>query len=240
MIQSLLSHRPLTKPLIRLPLGNIVCVAPQPYVPTTATSPLFPPVLNCQSSTSFGSKFSSDVTIKRSSGYIICKKLELGTVRYRRDWGVRWITCCCLALSVKLRWTYLLLCIFLLESSIFSPQRHVKLCFHCCKAILLRLGSLKYFLSLPFSIFVPALLRITRILNYIWTLLWGYLQDPGPILQTKHHFFCISTFFQSYIFLYHLGQVIHSGTGRNFALLVLTLQRKRKSVHKISNDIACM
>lgn len=114
-------------------------------------SPL-PPVLNCQSSTSFGSKFSSDVTIKRSSGYIICKKLELGTVRYRRDWGDRWITCCCLALSMKLRSIYFLLCTFLLESSIFffSPQRHVKLCFHCCKAILLRLGSLKYFLSLPF------------------------------------------------------------------------------------------
>lgn len=47
VIQSLPSHRPLANPLILLPLGSIVCMAPQLYVPTTATSPLFPPALNC-------------------------------------------------------------------------------------------------------------------------------------------------------------------------------------------------
>lgn len=118
VIQSLPNQRPLTNLLILLSLGNMVCMAPQPYIPTTATS-LFPPILNCQSSTSFGSKFSSDVTIKRWSGYIICKKLELGKVQYRGDWGVGWITCCYLALSMKLRWMYFLLFTFLLESSIF-------------------------------------------------------------------------------------------------------------------------
>lgn len=116
--------------------------------------------------------------------------------------------------------------------------------FNTCIAILLRLGSLKILPEPVLLHFHPNFvennqnpkLHLKPSLR-LSSRSWPYTTNKTSFIT---FFSCISTLLQSYSFLYHLKQVMHSGPGRNFVLLVLTLQRKGESVHKISNDIACI